>query len=484
MARVTQLFLVAACWLLAPSTAIRAQSQIEWVTTWAEAQTLAARHHRLILVHVWSPDCPLCLKLERTVFNQPELIRAVGTNYIPLKINAAADPPLVRHFGVDRFPTDIILSTDGKEIYRSVSPPDVNRYIGLLDQVASHARIGMPMSGSPTTDVATTPAAWGGAQTAATAAASGFPTSPTDSVTFPLTGPTAAPPAPALPASSAISNRYVPPPMASSAPLSGMPPMAPSGVPPAAAASPAFLAAGPPSISSPPQAVANQWVTNQTPAGLGPMAAQPASFTAPAGGDFQVPPSAALGPPVAPARSAASELSPMVGYGAPPSAAVLGPPLADPGAVPPTAAPPLSPPVQPQPAPPPAVDSPSPLALDGYCPVTLVEREKWVKGDPKWGARHRGRTYLFAGPEEQKRFFDNQAFDRYAPALSGYDAVRYVEQGVTLDGKRAHGVFYRGQVFLFADEAALQQFWTDPERYAAVVRAEQQQSAMRQNLRR
>lgn len=174
----------------------------------------------------------------------------------------------------------------------------------------------------------------------------------------------------------------------------------------------------------------------------------------------------------------------MVGYGAPPSAAVLGPPLADPGAVPPTAAPPLSPPVQPQPAPPPAVDSPSPLALDGYCPVTLVEREKWVKGDPKWGARHRGRTYLFAGPEEQKRFFDNQAFDRYAPALSGYDAVRYVEQGVTLDGKRAHGVFYRGQVFLFADEAALQQFWTDPERYAAVVRAEQQQSAMRQNLRR
>ncbi len=44
--------------------------------------------------------------------------------------------------------------------------------------------------------------------------------------------------------------------------------------------------------------------------------------------------------------------------------------------------------------------------LDGYCPVTLVEQEKWVKGDPKWGAHHRGRLYFFISPEAQQRFLD------------------------------------------------------------------------------
>jgi YHS domain-containing protein len=125
-----------------------------------------------------------------------------------------------------------------------------------------------------------------------------------------------------------------------------------------------------------------------------------------------------------------------------------------------------------------------PLGLDGFCPVTLVEREKWVKGDPKYGACHRGRTYLFAGPEEQARFLDREGYDKYAPALSGYDAVTYAEQGALVDGKRVHGVFYRGQVFLFADEVTLQHFWTAPERYATAVRAEQQRSAMRSGLQR
>ena len=136
------------------------------------------------------------------------------------------------------------------------------------------------------------------------------------------------------------------------------------------------------------------------------------------------------------------------------------------------------------PAPCPAEKEGPPLGLDGYCPVTLVEREKWVKGDPKYGAFHRGRTYLFASPEEQATFLDREGYDKYAPALSGYDAVKYAEQGALVDGKRVHGVFYRGQVFLFADEVTLQQFWTAPERFATTVRAEQQRSAMRSGLQR
>ena len=44
------------------------------------------------------------------------------------------------------------------------------------------------------------------------------------------------------------------------------------------------------------------------------------------------------------------------------------------------------------------------LVLEGYCPVTLTEKQQWVLGDHRWGATHRGSMYLFLGPEEQRRF--------------------------------------------------------------------------------
>ncbi len=138
--------------MLACHRGLWAQSRIEWVGSWAEAQALAARHQRLMLIHFWSADCPPCLKLERSVFNQPEFIRAVATNYVALKVNVADNPALARHYGVEQWPTDVILAANGQELYRGISPAEMNRYISQLDQTAAYARLGMPNGGSPTTD--------------------------------------------------------------------------------------------------------------------------------------------------------------------------------------------------------------------------------------------------------------------------------------------------------------------------------------------
>ena len=105
-----------------------------------------------------------------------------------------------------------------------------------------------------------------------------------------------------------------------------------------------------------------------------------------------------------------------------------------------------------------------PLCLDGYCPVTLSEKQQWVVGDRRWGAIHRGRTYLFAGPEEQRRFFTDP--DRYAPATSGNDVVMATEQGQTVPGMREHGVFFGNRVYLFSGEATLEKFARNPNQYA------------------
>ncbi len=107
--------------------------------------------------------------------------------------------------------------------------------------------------------------------------------------------------------------------------------------------------------------------------------------------------------------------------------------------------------------------APAPLALDGYCPVQLVEKQAWTRGDARWGAIHEGRTYLFVGPDQQRRFFADP--DRYAPVHGGNDVVLAVEKKQVVAGRRQHGVYYVGRVYLFRDEASLAKFTKNPRYY-------------------
>jgi YHS domain-containing protein len=117
-----------------------------------------------------------------------------------------------------------------------------------------------------------------------------------------------------------------------------------------------------------------------------------------------------------------------------------------------------------------------PIALDGFCPVTLIEtmannptdRGAWRKGDLRCGAIHRGRTYLFASATEQQKFLAHP--DTFAPVMSGFDVVRYAERGELVEGRRSFGlVTPEGRIYLFADEESLIKFNRSPANYAAAA---------------
>jgi protein disulfide-isomerase len=120
----------------------------------------------------------------------------------------------------------------------------------------------------------------------------------------------------------------------------------------------------------------------------------------------------------------------------------------------------------------PAVELPPgspPLALDGYCPVQLTENERWVLGDRRWGAIHEGRTYLFAGPDEQRRFLADPT--HFAPVFAGDDVVKLVDEGRRVPGSRLHGAWFHGKVYLFVSEGSYQQFDRNPFRYVSKLDA-------------
>jgi YHS domain-containing protein len=96
-----------------------------------------------------------------------------------------------------------------------------------------------------------------------------------------------------------------------------------------------------------------------------------------------------------------------------------------------------------------------------------LEQQRWQVGDRRWGVVHRGHTYLFAGPEQQKKFLADP--DRYSPAVSGQDVVQAMDFGQDIAGKRALGIEYQNRIYLFSSDASRQIFAKNPQRYVAEV---------------
>ena len=110
-----------------------------------------------------------------------------------------------------------------------------------------------------------------------------------------------------------------------------------------------------------------------------------------------------------------------------------------------------------------AVDESIMLAINGYCPVTLAEERKWVKGKPQLSAKHRGQTYHFADAKALADFEADTA--KYVPQLLGCDAVVLMDTDLAVPGSVKYGAYYDDQLYLFATKENRLTFKSDPERY-------------------
>ncbi len=104
------------------------------------------------------------------------------------------------------------------------------------------------------------------------------------------------------------------------------------------------------------------------------------------------------------------------------------------------------------------------LALDGYCPVELHNRDRWVAGSVENKVEFEGRTYAFASAANAEQFV--QSPDRFAPAFGGIDPVVATEEGREVVGTVDHSAVWNKRLYLFSTSASLTSFQEDPSRYA------------------
>ncbi|MBM4023185.1 MAG: hypothetical protein FJ284_13295 [Planctomycetes bacterium] len=445
-----------------------AQAEIGWhtdLTSALAASTLSGKPVLAILNAQWAADS---VTTATEVFASPEVEAVVSTCFEPVRLDVETHAAKAREFGVDRVPTACVLDARGQPLTSFECPPTPAAFVASAARAAHvAAAASQPATGSETV-----------ARRAADETSLGK-------------GPEGSANATVM----AVSNKVRQ--LSDFADHSGSDMLAGSrdacgdgSVLKCVSTDPPTTTYQTPSISPTLERTPPAWVADVPAAPQ--VAAAPAPGSRPgiepqpgsAGSWLDAsrstsPPeatAAAVAPAVPAAKDAVSEKKPNKFLAALQKPWSMFSGNASKPAIEPPAQPPKMPPALPQwraalasPTPPAEPDrlGPMPLGLEGYCPVTVVERGTWVEGRPQWGVRHRGRTYLFAGPDQQRAFLADP--DRYAPALSGDDPVMAFEAGRSEPGRRAFGVTYQSRIYLFSSPETRATFTADPNRFTARV---------------
>jgi len=390
---------------LLPSLAeVRADS-VKWRSNVDAAKIEAIQTNKLVLLHFWSPTCAPCKLLDSEVFSQPQIGQLLEQYFVPVKINADISPALSASLSIDRVPTDVVLSPQGNVVAKLSCPATASDYSTQLLNLAQHYRQQIAQRSAP-------------AQAPIQSAYAGLKVGQYSNAAL-ATAPMTSPQAPAM--------AQAQPSQASSAP----------GAAPKITHNAYVTATANPQV--PPQVVTatpGRYGNQQAVAAVPQAAPTQQATVQMTSSQTPVPPQQRI---AVPSANAAVATSAVASNSELKTATAIKLPAGSP-----------------------------PLAFEGYCPATLKHARKWVLGDLKYGAIHRGRTYLFTGEAQRQQFLANP--DAYSPVFSGIDPVKLLDENKTVEGSRKFGFEYRGAFYLFASQESMARFAEQPDQYAAGVR--------------
>lgn len=103
-----------------------------WLTDYAKARAESQRLGLPMVVHFSTTWCGPCIQMERETFGSAPMHALLGTKYIGLKIDAEEEAELAAGFGVNSYPTDVIVAPNGQIVWRHVGYQDRGTYIAEL----------------------------------------------------------------------------------------------------------------------------------------------------------------------------------------------------------------------------------------------------------------------------------------------------------------------------------------------------------------
>lgn len=90
-----------------------------WHHSFAQAQSLAREAERHIISEFYTDWCPWCRKLEDSTLVHP-MVQAMADSFVFLRVNAELDTGLVTRYGVNAYPTVMLIEPNGNEVDRII----------------------------------------------------------------------------------------------------------------------------------------------------------------------------------------------------------------------------------------------------------------------------------------------------------------------------------------------------------------------------
>lgn len=104
-----------------------------------EAKAAARAQSKPILADFWASWCPWCIKMDKTYRNS-SVLGVLKRDFVLLKFDTDKMPKISSRYGVNGYPTAIVLSASGRELVRVVGYKDVGETLTFLAAAKSRAR--------------------------------------------------------------------------------------------------------------------------------------------------------------------------------------------------------------------------------------------------------------------------------------------------------------------------------------------------------
>jgi len=121
-----------------------------WRSDFDAAQREAQRLDRPMLVHFYTDWCFPCRRMEQDVLSRPTVTQVLESRMVLVKLNAERHPDIARRYGVELFPTDVIVDPSGKRILSSTGYQEADKYVRFArDAEQMYVLSHRPTTGSP-----------------------------------------------------------------------------------------------------------------------------------------------------------------------------------------------------------------------------------------------------------------------------------------------------------------------------------------------
>jgi thiol:disulfide interchange protein DsbD len=112
----------------------RISDGIIWYHSYDEALMVAKEQEKILLVDFYADWCFWCRKLDRTTFQDPEVVE-LAREFIPLKVDCTKDKVTPKKYGIKGLPTILFITPEGNILKRLIGYQGPDEFLKEMKNV-------------------------------------------------------------------------------------------------------------------------------------------------------------------------------------------------------------------------------------------------------------------------------------------------------------------------------------------------------------